>query len=226
MPELAIRFTVQFQGRQRAATWKCWSPSGKEDIYLTCRELGGALKISLHESGKWHTAYFEGFFKSAVPKEYQTDAGRFIDQWNCPEAIAPGVTLAVRIVTPWSSITAHGEMSTSIVSVPPPAEGKAIECGIFLIDRSTPMTDWPGKKAMNTELIGSYELPSGNSVWVVWWEINMPKLNPLHGSPKFYHGHSMEDLKTEHVRMLMFGDVPDGSKVIYDCVAKYEKRST
>ena len=226
MPELAIRFTVRHQGGLRAGTWKCWSPSSKEDVYLTCRELGGALKISLHESGNWHIAYFEGFFEEYVPEEHRTERGRFIDQWNCPKPIAPGVTLAVRIVTPWSSVTARGEESASIVSVPPPAEGRAIECDIFLIDRTTPMTGWPGKNKMNTRLIGSYELPSGNSVWVVWWEVDMPNMGTLQGTPRFYRGASMDDLKTERVRVLMFGDKPDGSKTIYDCVAKYEKRGT
>lgn len=222
MPELAIRFTVRNQGGQRAATWKCWTPSGKEDVYLTCRELGGALKTSFHESGKWHVAYFEGFFEESVPEEHRTERGRFIDQWIRPKPIAPGVTLAFRIVTPWSSVTARGEGSASIVSVPPPAEGRAIEFDIFLIDSTTSMTGWPGKNKMNTRLIGSYELPSGNSVCVVWWEVDMPKIGPLQGTPRFYRGASMDDLKTEGLRMLMFGDEPDGSKVIYDCVAKYE----
>ncbi len=98
-----IRFTVRNQGGQRAATWKCWSPPGKEDVYLTCREVSGALKASLHESGNWHIAYFEGFFEESVPEEHRTERGRFIDQWSRPKPIAPGITLAFRIITPWSS---------------------------------------------------------------------------------------------------------------------------
>ena len=66
MPESAIRFTVRNQSGQRAATWKCWSPSGKEDVYVTCRDIHGALKVSLHETGRWHVAYFEGFFEESV----------------------------------------------------------------------------------------------------------------------------------------------------------------
>lgn len=224
MPE--IRFTVRNQGGQRAATWKCWSPSGKEDVYLTCRELGGALKTSFHGSGNWHIAYSKGFFEESVPEKHRTERGRFINQWSRPNPIAPGVTLVFRIVTPWSSVTARSGESASIVSVPPPAEGRMIEFDIFLIDRMTPMTGWPGRNGMNTRLVGAYVLPSGNSVWVVWWEADMPKMGTLQGTPRFYRGASMDDLKTERLRMFMFSDEPDGSKVIYDCVGKYEKAHT
>jgi hypothetical protein len=135
MADFAMRFTVRNQSGQRAATWKCWSQAGKEDVYLGCRELGGALKTSLHESGRWHTAYFEGFFEGSVPEEHRTERGRFIDQWQRPEPIAPGVTLAYRIVTPWSSVTAPDEESGSLVSVPAPPEGRAIEFDVFLLDK-------------------------------------------------------------------------------------------
>ena len=135
MADFAVRFTVRNQSGQRAATWKCWSQAGKEDVYLACRELGGALKTSLHESGRWHTAYFEGFFEGSVPEEHRTERGRFIDQWQRPEPIAPGVTLAYRIVTPWSSVTAPDEESGSLVSVPAPPEGRAIEFDVFLRQR-------------------------------------------------------------------------------------------
>lgn len=226
MPESAVRFAVRDPEGRRSATWKCWSPSGKNDVYLACRELAGALKTSLHQSGSWHVAYFRDFFEDRVPEEHRTNRGRFIDQWSRPSAIAPGLTLAFRIVTPWSSVTSIGDLPPSITLVPPPAEGRAIEFDIFLFEGAMPVNSWPGKNKQSTRLLGSYGLPNGTSVFVVWWEVDMPDLGVLRGTPKFYRGSGLEDLKSEGMRMLVFGNEPDGSKVIFDCVGRHEHGAT
>lgn len=226
MPEQALRFGVFDGAGLRAATWKCWSPAGKEDVYLSCREMRGALKASLHESGNWHFAYDDRFFEESVHPEDKTEKGRFIDKWHVPKAIAPGVLLAFRIVTPWTSVsTPHTDMP-NVFRVPKPAEGKAIEFDLFFVEPTTAVTGWPGKNKMNTSLVGSYMLPSGRSVWVVYWEIPMPKLPPMQSQPKFFDGKTFDDLKGDDLRLLAFGDEPDGSKVIYDCKVTYEERRT
>lgn len=181
-------------------------------------------QTSLHESGNWHIAYFKEFFEERVGGA-RTDTGRFIEQWNRPSPIAPGVTLAHRIVTPASSCTTKGNMPSSVHVVPPPAEGHAIEFDIFLINGTTALTGWPGQNKHGTRQIGSYSLPNGASVCVVWWEIKMPLLPPLRGTPRFYNGKDASDLEVGDLRALAFGAEPDGSKVIYDCVVKYEPRS-
>jgi len=219
MPERAIRFTVQNLAGQCAASWKCLSPPGKEDVYLACRELRGALKASLHRTGEWHIAYFEGFFAESVPEEYRTEQGRYM--WSRPTPMAPGVTLAFRIVTPWSSVTSQAHEAASIVCVPAPAEGKAVEFLLVLVDGPIPVSDWPGKNT-GTQVVGSYALPSGTTVWIIWREIDMPNLPPLRGIPKFFRGKNLDDLKHGVVGMLLFGTGPDGSRIIYDCVAQYK----
>ena len=67
MPQRAIRFAVR-EGDCRSATWKLWTESGvgKSDLYLVCRSLGGSLKTSLHESGRWHVAYSKETFEEKV----------------------------------------------------------------------------------------------------------------------------------------------------------------
>jgi hypothetical protein len=228
MAESAIRFTVRTEAGQRAATWKCWSPSDKEDVYVICRDIQGALKTSLHQSGRWHVAYFEGFFEESVLEEqHGTGPGRFIDTWDRPGPMAPGVTLALRIVTPWSSvmIVDPSPSPAHMVNIPAPSEGRAIDCVVFLRDGPIPPNDWPGQRSMGTKLVGTYTLPSGNAVQIVWCEIAMPDLGPLHGAPLFYRGRSMGDLRNSNgVGILLFGDEADGSKVIYDYAAKFRDR--
>jgi hypothetical protein len=226
-PESAIRFTVRNAGGQRAATWKCWSPAGKEDVYVICRDINGALKTSLHQSGRWQVAYFEGFFEESVLEEHRTERGRFIDTWDRPQPIARGVTLALRIMTMRSSVAIDDQSSSpaQMVSVQAPLEGKAIEFDVFLREGTVPPDDWPGRNSMGARLVGAYALPSGNTVQVVWWEIAMPQLGPLQGSPLFYRGRSMDDLRrSANVGILLFADESDCSKAVYDCAAKFRDR--
>jgi len=217
MPEQLIRFCVSDGKGLRAATWKCWTPAGKEDVYLACRELKGAMKASLHQSGSWHLAYDPGFFETSVRQEDRTNKGRFIDKWQTPAHLAPGVLLAFRIVTPCGAVFTSQPETSGIFSAPKPAEGRAIEFDLFLVEPMIVLSGWPGKERMKTELVGSYNVPSGRTVWIVYWEIPMPRLPQLRGAPKYFEGRGPEDLTGDSLTALLFGDEPDGSKVIYDC---------
>ncbi|MGZ5259125.1 MAG: hypothetical protein ACXWC0_16010 [Burkholderiales bacterium] len=91
--------------------WKIWTPSApaQNEMYLACRALG-ELKPSLHERGFWHIAFSPEFFESKfnAPKP-----SRFMDEWPRPPEIAPGFTLAFRIIVPWLAPTWHGEPQAS-----------------------------------------------------------------------------------------------------------------
>jgi hypothetical protein len=54
----------------------------------------------------------------------------------------------------------------------------------------------------------------------------MPKLPPIKGHLKFLDDKTFDDLKGDGLRLLAFGEEPDGSKVIYDCKVSYEERRT
>lgn len=186
--------------------------------------MGGALKASLHASGAWHVAFDNTFFNVKVRQEDKSEKGRFLDKWHVPSPIAPGVRLAFRIVTPTSSVCTPHKAGPGIIRAPKPAEGKAIEFDLFIVEPTTPISGWPGKNKMNTLPVGSYALPSGRTVWVVYWEIPMPTLPAQTGRAKFFDGKTLEDMKGDGLKLLAFGDEPDGSKVIYDCKVSYEKR--
>ena len=113
MAEQAIRFSVCSDNGFRASTWKCWTPSGKEDVYLTCRELGGMLKVSLHESGRWHFAYDQSFFERSVSETDRTERGRYIDSWLRPSPLAAGHVISpVRAYS--RRVGTHGNSITRI----------------------------------------------------------------------------------------------------------------
>jgi hypothetical protein len=219
MPEQAIRFGISDGSGHRAATWKLWTPSGKSDIYLACRVLGGKLKASLHQSGNWHVAYSPTAFEEDVQGAIPTQSDRFLEKWPRPTTIAPGVTLAFRIVTPHSAVTSRiSQEDQNITWIPNCSPPRATEIDIMIVAPTTPVIGWPGKNKMGTKLIGSYPLTNGESVWAVYWVVDMPDLSPAtKGVGKFYKGQSEEDLKSDELRAMVFGSEPDGSRVMYDC---------
>lgn len=222
MPEQVVRFGISDGSGHRAATWRLWTPSGKSDVYLTCRALGGTLKASLHQSGSWHIAYSERAFEKDVQGAVPTQQDRFLEKWPRPKPIAPGVTLAFRIVTPHSAVTSLiGEADRNVKWIPNCPSPRATEIDIIIVSPSTPITDWPGKNKMGTKLIGSYELANDESVWAVYWVVDMPDLSPsTKGIGGFYKDRSQEDLKSDSLRALVFGEESDGSRVMYDCAVK------
>jgi hypothetical protein len=226
MAERAIRFAVG-DGKLRAASWKCWtSAGGKHDIYLACREVGSAFKASLHQSGEWHLAFFDKFLQKHLDVQWDRPGGRFIDQWLRPTVIAPGVTLAFRIVTPHSSvnvpISASASSKISWISRPP--AGQAVEVDIIITSPDTLVSGWPGRRGMSTELAGSMPLDSGETVWAVHRAINMPDLGIFQGNPTFFDGLSREDISGPGLRALAFKKQEDGSRAIFDRVVESQEQ--
>jgi len=179
MVECSIRFGITDGEGHGASTWKLWTHrgKGKSDIYLTCRALGGALKASLHQSGSWHLAYTQRTFEEKVEAAVAKQRDRFIERWPRPKSIAEGVTLAFRIVTPWSSvISSIGETKSNIIWIPNAPKPKATEIDVITTAQTAPVSGWPGKRSMGTSLVGSFQLENGEAVWVVHRVVDMPDL--------------------------------------------------
>src|SRR4030095_39708 len=82
---------------------------GRRQVSRMCtfaaRSLGGVLKTSLHESGRWHVAYSQETFEKDVQGAISTQSDRFLEKWSRPAPFADGVTMAFRIVAPHGSVT-------------------------------------------------------------------------------------------------------------------------
>jgi len=221
MPERLLRFGISDGQGHRAATWRVWTASGagKSDLYLTCRGLGGVLKASLHESGKWHMAYTQKTFEDVVQGAIANHADRFMYKWSRPDPIGKGCTLAFRIVTPYSAVrTQISEFDKEVMWLPNALEREATEIGIFLTSSETEISGWPGKRSMGTSLIGSIGLENGETVWAVYRVIEMPDLSAAgKGRGQFYKGRGREELESDDIRALAIGYEKDGSCVLYDC---------
>lgn len=230
MAKKSLRFGIQNGEGKRAATWKLWTETSGDnsEVYLTCRALGGVLKSSLHQSGNWHTAYSPIAFEKLLKGQVTDTQNRFIEQWPKPIDIATGITLAFRIVTPWSAVTNSIEFGnhSKVKWLECAPEGKAIEIDILYSKPTTTVTNWPGKNSMGTHLIGSIPLNNGETVWAVYWIVNLPNFDtwPKTINMNYFNECSKEDLKEDGLRMLLFGSEPDGSRVIYDFAVLKESK--
>jgi hypothetical protein len=228
MPKRELRFSISSGKGTRASTWKCWSPSGKTktDLYIANREIGHALKVSLHESGKCHLAYFQNYWLANTPRPHHHSNSRFVDKWEAPAPLVPGLTLVLRIVTPsLSANTRYEETDYKKMNwLRNSPDGKATEIDIFLTDPGLNVDGWPGKNTMKNQLVGSFELADGSIVWVLSMVIDMPDLGKKRIIPYFFNGKEKRDLVDNNLRMLLHGDEPDGSKTLYDCVIMFKTK--
>lgn len=80
---------------------------------------------------------FEEKVEGAITKQRD----RFIEKWPRPKPIAKGVTLAFRIVAPWSSVTSStGEMKSDIIWIPNAPKPKATEIDVIITAQTTPVS--------------------------------------------------------------------------------------
>ena len=204
MPRKKIRFGICSNG-QRAATWKCIVTRGyvTTDLYLTCREMRGALKVSLHQSGYWHIELMKR---------------GYIDKWARPKECEPGITAAFRIITPADGVITPMTASESkdIFWIRNAPSGMATEIAIVLTDRTATVSGWPGKQKLKTKLIDCILIDNGEAIWIVYRTIEVPKVTPDRISFKFDQDFSADDLKTGNSRILIIGKAGDGIRVFYD----------
>lgn len=231
MAKLSLRFGVRDVCGNRASTWKLFAQTGvgKQDVYLTCRSLRGALKASMHDSGDWHIRFYRRYLKDNLEEDHPKHEDPYLDRWPRPAEFAPGMTLAYRIVVPTAglNIAIKEPAPSSIIWIPAAPENKAVEIDIILAAPDVTCSHWPGRNSMETQLVGRLTLDSGDTVWAVHRVVEIPQLDVSGGKATWFNGKSLEDLRhesAESVRVIVFGDSEDGSRVAIDTVIVVNKK--
>ena len=173
MAECALRFVVGTE-QKHSLSWKMRvhpKTSGAE-IYLMPREISNDYHISLHKSDEWHVRIGEGEARQRGfdPSELKGPV------WNRPEELAPGVTLAFRIViTPASISRTHPvKKSGSCVFIPAPTGNRSVEIAVAITSEAPTEDSWVGRSGMGTRLVGHCPLDT-EYISVVWREIDTPQ---------------------------------------------------
>lgn len=214
MPEVAVRFAVLAADGRASDIWKVWANvgSGRRDIYMTSRPLGYSMKLSLHERGKWHVG-FHADQRDALFDPGHAPESRFLGQWDAARRRnAQHITLAARVVFPWSCPTiVHKDLPGGLVRIPSASERMAVEVVLFLLDHDETPDSWPGKTAMGTSFVGRVPLDGGGGATLVYTTIEMPQQMPTRRvDPRYFAGKSPEDLHTAN-RFVTWGQAEDGS---------------
>jgi len=214
-PHQVVRFVVGSRDGRRAITWRCWIPGGdKSDVYLAPRPIADAFKVSLHESGDWRLAFAEQFEKKLTSEgRWREGESRKVAQWPRSTEIAPGCTLAFRVLVPASAVTIGADpdvLPNDLVWINPPAEERAVEVALIITEPRTPVDGWPGRRAMGTQLVGSLSLPTGETAWIVHREVDIPTLAPAKGSVSRFDPESSVELGAPDHRVIITIQGEDG----------------
>lgn len=210
-----LRFGVRAISGRAAATWKVWNESGNE-VYISCRALGGSIKVSLHKSGQWHVSLSPNAYDKVRRKGDLALRSRFVDTWLRPPA-RDGMTVAYQIVVPWFAITSRVRPSQGkVVWVPPPPEQQAVEFAVIFTSRPCRPGEWPGQRAMGANLVGHFQIPSGEHVWVVWTIQPFSAVPSLREAPAYFIGYRRRLRNSDDLRSVWFVHTSTGARALYD----------
>lgn len=125
--ERAIRVGMAEDGVQLSAVWRIWLNGS--DIYIAPRNATGAIKTSLHASGKFRHA----FVTDEVAERFQpAGADRAFSKWGRPAPQVRGGTLLFQLLFPESElhpVRPTDQIASEVVWLPrpPSASSKADE---------------------------------------------------------------------------------------------------
>ncbi|MCK0103228.1 hypothetical protein [Pseudohalocynthiibacter sp. F2068] len=185
---------------------------------MACRELGGTIHTSFHASGKWHTT-FSAEAAAKLPLDPSSNSRRRrIEEWPRPSEVKPGIILAYKILTPWSSATSPlSKGMKNAVQIPNATIGKANETMILMVKPSLNLD------VQNADIIAELSLADAGRLVVINHEIAMPKINiPKKPAVNFFRGKTKSDLEGGSLRALVFSDDHNGHRMIIDGVVQYK----
>jgi len=95
-----------------------------------------------------------------------------IESWSRPPEIHPGYTVAFRFIIPFKDL--------SLGKIDESKDIKWIECDfdkdltevvLLFTSQSAKISEWPAKQSMGSSLLASYQLPNGETMWLVYYHI-------------------------------------------------------
>lgn len=165
-----LRFrTVAADGRC-STTWRVFAAPGKSDVYLLSRPLGELAKVSLHESGRWRTAFIN---QDVADRYLAPHQDRSFDKFSPPlNEVAPGWIEAYAVLTPDSELQHYRpEQSTGAVvelASPGPGQGAYVSVLLGAPDAS------PFPRSDSQQEVGSFLIADSRQVLLVAEPVPVP----------------------------------------------------
>lgn len=158
----SIRFAVGRPDNPRSAAWKLWVHGS--DAYLTARTVGGLLKLSMHASGEWISA-----FTSESGVYLDKTGSRRHSTWHRPAEFAPGWTHGPVVDVPWVSwrddLRPKESFPSDVVWFPEPKRNKKVMFNVLFAaggnDDDAAAVSQPGDR-----ILASLSMSNGETVWL------------------------------------------------------------
>lgn len=136
--------------------WKIWAARKTADLYIAARSMGGAMKASLHASGKRNVGLTSEYVRSLESRQSWHGGSRHYDSWEAGTELTPGMTLEFLLRFPTAQLRpfplSQSDLAKKVVWLAPAPEGQVLEVGLLYV---------PSEKPVGTEL------PTGGGPQVV-----------------------------------------------------------
>ena len=160
-PGGSIRWAAGTLDGPRSQSWSLFGSTTDDDVYLGPRPQTGAIKLSLHRSGRWRMAWTEKFAKS---RGWSDDVDRVLTRWEPPDEVRPGWRHAVTMLVTPESVAYPPPRDSGLGKVaffPPPNPDDALWFRILIGQGSTELA------VSGAVEVGTLRLPSNGMVGVI-----------------------------------------------------------
>jgi hypothetical protein len=127
--------------------WKIWAARKTADLYIAARSMGGAMKASLHVSGKRNVGLTSEYVRSLESRQSWHGGSRHYDSWEAGTELTPGMTLEFLLRFPTAQLrpfpVSQSDLAKKVVWLAPAPEGQVLEVGLLYV---------PSEKPVGTEL--------------------------------------------------------------------------
>lgn len=169
MSKRRVRFALGSPDDQQSDIWQAWTQG--DEAYLAPRTLSGLLKVSLHSSGSWRSA-----FVSDSPIVEQLGGDRRATEWRRPKEFYPGWTQGPSVLFPGlppvDRPPEKAETEKKVTWLDPPDEGWKVTVTLLFAAATTRPT---GPLPPNTQALTELALRSMGSAWVMAKHLPMPE---------------------------------------------------
>ena len=131
-PGVSKRIQLSDGATRRSTVYVIFSAKCAADIYVVPRMLGGAVKVSLHQSGSWQVGETNESFARSI-----SGGSRHWEIWRRGTDIGPGVTRAWYLTIPDTELRA-GVADPKAYQLPPVGAGHAASLEILLLSATGP----------------------------------------------------------------------------------------
>lgn len=154
-----IRWAVGEPNGLRSQSWNIVGSSTDDDVYIGPRQQMGAIKLSLHRSGRWRMAWSEEYANSVGIPEGED---RVLGRWEPPGELRPGWQHAVTILVVRESLGLQRpeKRLNTVAFFPPPNPGDVLGFRVLLGAANSAL------EVTGAVEVGTLQLPSGGMIGV------------------------------------------------------------